>query len=161
MDGQTGRRIDGQIDTRPRNRTHTHPPTYAPTCPPTHPPIGEHIQDLRHDAYERLVDRYRSCASVHGDATTAKMHTRIFNMTRAYQAIMGDPGQHGQLPKALFEFLSRPPVCVCVCVCVHVRVCSRECTRARTRVYGCVCTCEHHAIIASKARAGPSPNPKL
>jgi len=45
------------------------------------------------------------CREAGHDAT--KFKTRLLNMCLRYHCIMGETGQHGQLPKTVFQFLHR------------------------------------------------------
>jgi hypothetical protein len=75
---------------------------------------------LRKPVFERLLREYRKRGH-----DFRKFHTRLMNMALRYQCIMGETGQHGQLPRNVFQFLYREVralICVCIYACVGEEV---------------------------------------
>ena len=65
---------------------------------------------LRKPVFERLLKAYTDRKH-----DLRKFHTRLMNMALRYQCIMGETGQHGQLPRNVFQFLYRE-VCALICI---------------------------------------------
>jgi len=54
----------------------------------------------RKPVYDRLCAAYKSRGH-----NASKLQTRLLNMAVRYHCIMGESGQHGQLPREVFKFL--------------------------------------------------------
>jgi hypothetical protein len=55
---------------------------------------------IRKPIFDRLCRKYLALGN-----DPAKMMTRLLNMALRYHCIMGESGQHGQLPREVFQFL--------------------------------------------------------
>jgi hypothetical protein len=62
---------------------------------------------LRKPIFDRLLKTYSDRGHDPG-----KFHTRLVNMALRYNCIMGETGQHGQLPRTVFQFLYKEVTCV-------------------------------------------------